>query len=457
VLALALVLTGGSVAGQDIEWNWGAQSVGRDNVQVLSSKVDQQGNTYLAGWFVDSVAFGSTQLISHGRSDLFVAKLTPKGEWAWALAAGSEETDRAAALVVDKRGRVFVAGSFSKTMHLGKNSLTSLGDWDCFVAEINKNGSWSWAQKLGGTAYDEATALTLGRPDELILGGRFQEVARAGTHQLISVGQNDGFVAKLSKKGAWKWTTALGGAGEDAISAMAAAETGELYVTGRFHGTAHLDSLAGAGQHPGVTETFVLKLDADGKRQWLAETAGNSTVQSNDIAVNAAHEVFITGRLSGQVTFGGATVGSRGGDDAFVARLNSEGKWVWITSMGADLMETGVAIAINQLGNACVAGTFQRPLLNPDNSLSLRSHGGTDVFIIELTPRGEQVGALAIGGEADDTPSGLAIDAAGQYHLSGSFGGTLQLGSNRLESPAPQVFTTSFLLVPFGGKRIVNR
>ena len=306
---------------------------------------------------------------------------------------------------------------------------------------MSSSGQWIWAKSIASTAGSEATSLVLDNRGEVVVAGRFTETASVGAGLLVSHGDGDAFVAKLSSKGMWHWSTALGGVGNDVISAITTSETGELYITGFSHG-ATLD--ATTMQKPYIVQAFVAKLNASGERQWLAEVAGDGTSYGKAIAVNSEHQVFVTGSLSDTVTFGSATANSYGGDDAFVAQLDDKGRWQWVCTMGSDIFDTGTAIAFNELGNVCVAGTFGHSISHEDESLNLTSHGGTDIFLTQFTTQGKMVGSTAIGSEADDGESHLAIDAAGNYQLTGICGGNIQLGALQLKTNNPQVVVLRF-------------
>jgi hypothetical protein len=450
--AVLTLLVGGPfttpLLAQTTNWQESAQTLGSNRTEVLSSTIDKQGNTYLAGWFVGSADFGSTHLVGKGKSNMFIAKLASNGKWEWALTAETKEGSRtrASAVAIDAHSNLYVAGNFGDILSLGNNKLTSQGDWDGFVATINKKGKWGWARAIGGASFDEITSLAVGQQEDVVIAGRFRGIAFAGTHQLQSRGSSDGFVARLSKKGDWQWATASGGAGTDAVTAVALDQEGSLYATGYSNGDT-LNIVRTPEKR--IDQLFVLKLEPSGKRQWLTEAKGSSTSYGKAIAVNEAHQVIIAGNMSGETTFADLAISSNGGDDALIAQLDNAGHWQWITKLGNSSEDVGVAIAFNELGNICVAGTFQDVISNEDQSLNLESHGGSDAFLIQLTNKGKMVGALAIGGDADDVARGLCIDASGRYYLNGVFSGNLKLGHSQLETTTPQVFATRFLLTPF--------
>jgi hypothetical protein len=450
-ILLALLLTGpltSTLSAQTISWQQSAQTIGPTRTEVLSSAIDKQGNTYLAGWFVGAADFGSTHLVGKGNCDLFIAKLASNGKWEWALTTNTKEGSytKASAVAVDTDGNLYVAGNFDKKLSFGNNQLTSQGEWDGFVATINKKGKWGWVKAVGGAGFDEITSLAVNQQKDIVIAGRFRETAFAGTHQLQSRGEGDGFVARLNKKGEWRWATALGDAGTAAVTAVALERDGDVYATG-YSNDVTADGLRTPDQR--IDQLFALKLDPSGQQQWLTKTKGDSPTYGKAIAVNEAHQVVIAGSMSGRTAFADLLLSSNGGDDAIIAQLDDAGHWQWITKLGSRVGETGVALAFNELGNVCVAGTFRDLISIEDQSLNLESHGGSDAFVVQLTNRGKIVGALAIGGNADDEVRSLCIDASGRHYLSGLFSGDLELGNNQLKSSVTQVFTTRFLPMAF--------
>jgi hypothetical protein len=451
-----LVVALGNVSAQSIEWQWSAQSnsTEQSNKGILGSQVDAQGNSYVVGWFTGIADFGKNHLISQGSSDLFVAKLTHTGTWAWAITAGSKSSDKATAVVLDAKGNLYVAGNFGADIHLRKTSFTTQGESHSFVAQISKNGHWRWAMGLTGEARNEATNLAITPKGEILVTGRFENTTFAGTHKLQSKGNLDAYVASLSEKGVWRWATSLGGMGSDAIAAVTTNVAGEVYAIGYSCGVS-ID--APVLQQEELVQPFVVKLDSHGKRQWLTEAAGNSTAYGKAIAINHNGQIVITGSLSGDVSFGGTSISSGGGEDAFVAQLDPNGQWQWISLFGNQFFDTGSAIAINKLGNACVAGTFRELITSDDHSLDLKSNGESDIFVAQFTAQGKLVGSVAIGSEADDEASGLLIDAAGRHYLSGLFSGNIKVGPLQLKAASPQIFMLRLAPVAYAEKKVVRQ
>ena len=82
--------------------------------------VDAQGNSYIAGSFTQPIDLGFGRLIPNGNIDVFVVKLSPKGELLFGTQLGLCG-DGVESIAVDSRGRIAVSGTAMGTVILDQN------------------------------------------------------------------------------------------------------------------------------------------------------------------------------------------------------------------------------------------------------------------------------------------------------------------------------------------------
>ncbi|MCF6469693.1 hypothetical protein FAF44_15030 [Nonomuraea sp. MG754425] len=100
-------------------------------------------------------------------------------------------------------------------------------------------------------------------------------------------------------------------------------------------------------------------------------------------------------------------------DDAFVVRLDADGKTRWITQFGApDAADRLYGLAAAPDGGAYVAGYTKGALDGPNA-------GDKDAIVARLTPDGELAWIRQYGGPGEDKATGVAADATTLY-LTGS-------------------------------------
>ncbi|MDO7874089.1 hypothetical protein Q5H93_05040 [Hymenobacter sp. ASUV-10] len=415
---------------QSPNWQWAAQSNGSGVGQLKSMAVDGAGNSYEVGFFTGAIQFGATSLVSQGRSDVFVAKLSPGGSWEWAVAAGSADSDNATGIVIDATGRIFVSGSFSSQARFGASVLTSQGDMDVFVAQISPLGKWQWATAAGGPGQDRASALAVGSAGDLVVGGRFTDTVAFGTSQLVSKGSSDAFVARLTRTGTWQWGIGAGGEENDEVSALAVNAAGDIYATGYFSNTVAFGSNLLTGQ--GMDDAFVAKLSSGGRWQWATAATATNTAYGKGLAADPAGGVFVTGSFWGMAQFGPTKLNSNASDDGFVAKLDDTGAWQWVAPLASDYLESIVGIALDKTGRIYIAGTFSRSIQG--GAFRLSSRGQQDVFVGYISRQGNWLGLTAGGGSGTDETNAMALTPGGNVFVGGGFSKQAMFGATQLQS-----------------------
>jgi YD repeat-containing protein len=103
-----------------------------------------------------------------GCGDGFVVKMTPGGGLAFSNFLGGNNNDVATSLAVGQDNRVFIAGATTSTDFPTPKNAT---DDDAFIVELDPNGGPLYSKRLGGSADDEADAITLDSAGNIDLVG----------------------------------------------------------------------------------------------------------------------------------------------------------------------------------------------------------------------------------------------------------------------------------------------
>ena len=99
-------------------------------------------------------------------SDVFVAKCSSDGVWAWVATSAKPVAgyfpSAPSSIALLPSGGVVIAGSYKGTLAFGGNAtLTSAGDYDVFVAQVSDSGVWQWAASGGGTEADYPSGVSV--------------------------------------------------------------------------------------------------------------------------------------------------------------------------------------------------------------------------------------------------------------------------------------------------------
>jgi hypothetical protein len=234
----------------------------------------------------------------------------------------------------------------------------------------------------------------------------------------------DAFVTKLNPTGsALVYSTYLGGSGSDRGFGIAVDAAGNAYVTGGTNSD-NFPTTAGAFQTTnGWGGAFVTKLDPTGSALVYSTFLGSAL--GSGIAVDAAGNAYVAGRTSSvnfPTTPGAFQPISRGGVDVFVTKLNPTGSaLVYSTYLGGSSSDSMNGIAVDAGGSAYVTGSTNSTDFPTTPGAYQTAFGGySDAFVTKLNADGSGlIYSTYLGGSSSDAGTDIAVDAAGNAHVTG--------------------------------------
>jgi PKD repeat protein len=287
---------------------------------------------------------------------------------------------------------------------------------------------WQWATQAGSTGFDNGKEIAIDVYGNSIVTGSFTETANFGTYTLTSSGNSDIFVAKMDVNGNWLWATNAGGTDDDSGNGIAIDATGNIYVTGYFMDTSTFGSNSLSSFGGG--DIFVAKIDLNGNWLWVTQAGGTGFEQGLEISTDNTGNSYIVGYFFGTASFGSNSLSSFGGSDIFVAKIDFNGNWLWATCAIVTQNGYGHSIAIDSAGNSFVTGRFSETATFGSNSLT--SSGLEDIFIAKMDIDGNWLWATQAGGTSNDNGNSITIDTAGNSYITGFFKGTAIFGLHSL-------------------------
>jgi len=226
------------------------------------------------------------------------------------------------------------------------------------------------------------------------------------------------------------YATFLGGSDSDGGSGIAVGGSGQAYVTG-WATSPDFPAASGPGydtSHNGLTDAFVVKLNASGTALAYATFLGGSDSDSGSgIAVDGAGQAYVTGyTYSADFPAAGAGYDTthNGSRDAFVVKLNASGTALaYATFLGGSDSDDGSGIAVDGAGQAYVSGTTGStdfPAADGPGYDTSHNGGRYDAFVVKLSASGSALlYGTFLGGSEDDWGEDIAVDGAGQAYVSG--------------------------------------
>lgn len=255
----------------------------------------------------------------------------------------------------------------------------------------------------------------------LLPPGSHQEVYLDGTNDI----GNDCFLVKFTPDGVRLWATYYGGLLEDQAFTMTTDSDLNIYMIGHSESSMSI-ATPGAYQTThggGQWDTFYVKFNPDGVRQWATYLGGNA----NDLVWNCSlyndTEIYLTGRTSS--TNLDETAGTHqdflgGSYDAFLMKVTTDGEKVWETYFGGSQFERAYGCESYDDGSVLIAGRTQSENLISTPGVHQEIHGGAmDGFLSKFNSDGTLDWSTYYGGNSNDIGYGCTMDSEGSIYLAG--------------------------------------
>jgi len=394
---------------------------GNGNDSATDLAMDDAGNVYVTGASVGT----------NSSFDYATIKYNPAGveQWVARYNGPANSRDEAEALAIDAAGNVYVTGA--------SDGVGTFSDYT--TVKYNSAGVEQWAVRYNGSgnSYDDVTDLALDAAGNVYVTGESNGPG----------GNNDYAAIKYNSAGVQQWESRYSRPGNflDQPPALAVDAAGNVYLTGQTvgsntsidyvtikhnsfgsiqwvvtyngshrHNTDQATALAvdGAGNvcvtgwsssTSSNLDYLTIKYNSTGVEQWTARyDAGNNIDEPVAIAVDAAGNIYVTGRsrLPGFSTSDYATI-----------KYNSAGVVQWIERYNRSGNDSDVpsALALDAAGNVYVTGSSRAS--GPDY----------DYATIKYNSAGMQQWVAHYNGLADSTDlaSALKVDAAGNVYVTG--------------------------------------
>jgi len=296
---------------------------------------------------------------------------------------------------------------------------------------------YSWTKTMGGESGDYGRSAAVDGSGNVYVTGYFFGTADfdpgPDTDDHTSVGGNDIFLTKINPDGTYGWTKTMGGTNVVYGHSATVDGSGNVYVTGRFEGTADFDPGPDTDDHTSVdgsADIFLTKINPDGTYGWTKTMGGTSSDVGHSAAVDGSGNVYVAGYFEGTADFdpGPDTddhTSVDGSADIFLTKINPDGTYGWTKTMGGSMGDWGNSAAVDGSGNVYVAGYFVGTAdFDPGPGDNHTSTGSNDIFLTKINSDGTYGWTKTMGGETDDQGYSARVDGSGNVYVAGYFVGT---------------------------------
>lgn len=198
---------------------------------------------------------------------------------------------------------------------------------------------------------------------------------------------------------------------------------GFIYISGQFNG---------AG--------FVTKLDTTGSVVWERRYSGSGSNACGSMASDSLGNIYVGGRFNGTAVFDSNPSNRReltsvhAGQENFICKIDSQGNLMWAEQLGGlvDLTVWAPGVSLSTDGSIFFSDTFDGTVdLDPSPSTTtiFTTPARLTPYIVKLTPTGNLIWARQFegGNGSHNYNLGAVADPRGGVFVSGRYGGTIDL------------------------------
>jgi hypothetical protein len=177
------------------EWHARIDSVRAANVAACRADGDR---LVVAGNFQRAVTLGGVAYATAGSFGAWIAELDPAtGAARWSTAVTGPGMVNPSDVALDARGHAWVIGKFTLEAGDAPHRITSGGDEDGFVLELDPAGRTVDLARIGGHGGERLRRIAARADGRLAIGGHYAGRFDAGGFALTSRGDTDGLVIEL--------------------------------------------------------------------------------------------------------------------------------------------------------------------------------------------------------------------------------------------------------------------
>jgi hypothetical protein len=367
----------------------------------------------------------------------------------WAQTWGEKPTNSycgGSGVAVDNFGNVYVCGKYNGTTDFDPGPTTenhdTAGGYDIFLSKYSICGVYQWTITFGGTGWENNRGVAVDSDGNVYLSGYFPGTVDfdpdpIDTANKSSNGDVDCFLVKYTPDGDFVWVRTWGGSLMDYAYDLVCDNSGNVYTTGWFYGSANFDSTGGndVKASNGGHDCFLSKYTVDGAYIWTKTWGGPSTNVDwgTGVDLDSSGNVYCVGWFSGTVDFdpGSGTESYTAPVDPgqYLTAFDSSGNHSWARTWGcgtANNWDFGPDLCVRGSDIAVTSRYIGTVDFDPGaGDLSFTSNGGCDVCVSKFLTDGTFNWAVSWGGGSDEVGRGAAIDASGNIYISAEFNGTV--------------------------------
>ncbi|MAZ72961.1 MAG: hypothetical protein CMC70_07415 [Flavobacteriaceae bacterium] len=323
---------------------------------------------------------------------------------------GGSDIDDAAAVVLANDGGYVIAGSTKSTD--GDITDKTTNDTDVWIVKTDAQGNIQWSKTYGGSDDEKATGIQKTTDGGYVISA----YTRSSDGDITSghAGFNDVWILKISGIGDLQWEKTYGYSGNDlAYKVIQTSDNGFLLAGVLDVSASNGEGNVGrsSGSHAGG-DYWVLKLNANGIREWSRYYGGSFTDTAYDAVETATGGYLIAGTSDSQDV---DITGNIGEYDYWILNINSNGDIIWKKNFGGNEIDLVYVLTKTNDGNYLLVGDTRSADGDVTNLI-----GNADVWAVKINESGTVLWAKNYGDTQFESARDVVALSDGSFAIAAS-------------------------------------
>ncbi|MBK9047607.1 MAG: T9SS type A sorting domain-containing protein [Bacteroidetes bacterium] len=313
--------------------------------EVFYSLQQTSDKGFIIGGFSISDSSGDKTQNSWGYEDFWIVKTDSLGNKQWDKDYGGVYGDRLHGLQQTTDGG-YILGGYSNSIIGGDKTQPTWGFNDYWIVKIDSIGNKQWDKDYGGTDFDYLYSLQQTTDGGYILGG-YSSSGIGGDKTHASWGAEDYWIVKIDSLGNKLWDKVFGGTNSDLLFSLQQTSDGGYILGGYSSSGINGDKTQNTW---GLSDYWIVKIDSLGNKQWDRDFGGTSYEELDKISETSDGGYLLSGNSFSNIS-GDKTENNLGAQQTWVVKIDSFGNKQWdktVNSISQD--QKGLAMQVN---NAC--------------------------------------------------------------------------------------------------------
>jgi hypothetical protein len=405
--------------------------------------VDDAGNSYITGYFRDTLRIGTTELAAVGKNDVYIAKFNNVGQLDWAKRFGWYANEFAHGLGFDNAGNIIMVGEYQDSIIFETDTIYSYDTlwygppaetYDVFWVRLTPAGIMDTVWANGWYGSENFYEVEVGPDDLYYFAGMYRTYNGWTYSNPFDIrgwgkGYDDAIWVRSDSDGYMDYKAIAQGRYVDRATAIGLIGDSLVVMAGTFQDTCYFRDSTVYSIGGFEDDLWVGCYGDTGTYKWSVSGSSKGLDHLTALVTDAAGNIYVSGMFDSLLTFGGVQLLGSGNLDGFVAKLNLNGTVLWLKKFGGSGFDGVKDLRLMASGEILVTGYFQGGMaLDGGNDLLLADSTDQNAYVAVIDAGGATRWARSLGGDAPDVGIAVDEDAAGYIYAMGTFSGTGTFG-----------------------------